>query len=271
MPLTRPYDLEHHPALSLPYKSRVVNDMAAATGTMLHEERRKLAEIKNLVTTFRGDYNWISCGDIATNSDLRTHGDKVNGESARSKLEGNIFDFSIDPEDVENIRIVDGRIFIDNGQETDKIRNDLLSVKAENADIISSLSVQAETSLAWPLPDPPSLPLLPAAEESNRLLAMIVQKQTEIVQGVSQLYDSLLRAKRLKETVWRWCRAEAHVDEMSDGEDWVDLEQWGLSQMLTKGTQESLGIGNGGDDPDYLARRAEAGIGGGRGRRRGAQ
>lgn len=41
--------------------------------------------------------------------------------------------------------------------------------------------------------------------------------------------------------------------------------------MLTKGTQEGLGIGNGGDDPDYLARRAEPGGGGLRGRRRGAQ
>ncbi|CAF9930489.1 MAG: hypothetical protein GOMPHAMPRED_005672 [Gomphillus americanus] len=264
MPLTRPYDLEHHPALSLPYKSRVVDEMAAATGTMLHEERRKLAELKNLMTTFRGDYKWISCGDIATNSDLRTHGDKVNGEPTRSELEENIFDSSIDPEDVENIRIADGKIFIDNGQEKDRLKNDLLSVKAENADQISSLSVQADTSPAWPLPDPPLLPSLPAAEESKRLLTAVVQKQTEIVQGVSQLYDSLLRAKRLKETVWRWCRAEAHVDEMSDGEDWVDLEQWGLSQTLTKGTQESLGIGNGGDDPDYLARRAEAGIGGGR-------
>lgn len=46
------------------------------------------------------------------------------------------------------------------------------------------------------------------------------------------------------------------------------------TEMLTKGTQEGLGIGNGGDDPDYLARRTEPGSGGGggaRGRRRGAQ
>ena len=43
------------------------------------------------------------------------------------------------------------------------------------------------------------------------------------------------------------------------------------TEMLTKGTQEGLGIGNGGDDPDYLARRVEPGGGGARGRRRGAQ
>ena len=54
--------------------------MAAATGTMLHEERRKLAEIKNLMTTFRGDYNWMPCGNIATKSDLKTDRNAVNGD-----------------------------------------------------------------------------------------------------------------------------------------------------------------------------------------------
>jgi len=36
----------------------------------------------------------------------------------------------------------------------------------------------------------------------------------------------------------RWCKAEGHVGEMSDGEDWYDREEWGLEQDLVKGREE---------------------------------
>jgi hypothetical protein len=32
----------------------------------------------------------------------------------------------------------------------------------------------------------------------------------------------------MRENVWKWTRAEGHVGEMSDNEDWVDLEAWGI-------------------------------------------
>ena len=73
------------------------------------------------------------------------------------------------------------------------------------------------------------------AEETRYLLAVYIQKQDEVVRGVEKLFHGLLRALRLRKNVYRWCKAESHVDEMSDGEDWYDMEEWGLDEPLRKG------------------------------------
>lgn len=54
------------------------------------------------------------------------------------------------------------------------------------------------------------------------------------------MHESLLRACRMKEDVLEWCKAEGHVGEMSDGEDWYDHEKWGLAEGedLKKGADE---------------------------------
>ena len=73
------------------------------------------------------------------------------------------------------------------------------------------------------------------ADDMRKILSALVQKQEEVVRGAEQMYEGLLKAQRLMRTVWRWCKAEAHVGEMSDGEDWVDAEEWGLDGPLKKG------------------------------------
>ncbi|KAK2760921.1 hypothetical protein FQN54_002163 [Arachnomyces sp. PD_36] len=83
---------------------------------------------------------------------------------------------------------------------------------------------------------------LPASEadETRRLLWSYVQKQEETVRSFARLLDSLLKAHRMKQDVWEWCKAEGHVGEMSDGEDWYDKEKWGLGEgeELKKGIHE---------------------------------
>jgi hypothetical protein len=79
------------------------------------------------------------------------------------------------------------------------------------------------------------------AEEVRRLLLLYVQKQEEICRGTYRLYEGLLKADRLRKTVWRWAKAEAHCGpnrDMSDGEDWYDKEEWGLTEDLKKGEDE---------------------------------
>lgn len=94
------------------------------------------------------------------------------------------------------------------------------------------------------LPPPTAIPDrdhgLPSneAEDTRRILSAVVQKQEEVVRGAEQLYDGLLTAQRLAKTVWAWCKAEGHKDEMSDGEDWVDNDEWGLDGPLKKGQEE---------------------------------
>lgn len=89
----------------------------------------------------------------------------------------------------------------------------------------------------------------PEAEETRRLLYAYVQRQEEVVRGVEKLYNGLLRARRRRDEVVEWCDAEGHVGEMSDGEDWVDMERWGLVEELKKGEdveEEDEAAGKGG-------------------------
>lgn len=76
------------------------------------------------------------------------------------------------------------------------------------------------------------------AEELRRSLQLYVQKQEEVCRGAERIYNGLLKAQRLRGTVFKWSKAEGHVGEMSDGEDWYDQEEWMLSEPLKKGQDE---------------------------------
>ncbi|TDZ59789.1 Transcriptional regulatory protein rxt2 [Colletotrichum trifolii] len=79
------------------------------------------------------------------------------------------------------------------------------------------------------------------ADDIRRLLALYVQKQEEVCRGARKLHEGLLKANRLRKTVLAWSKAEAHCGphrDMSDGEDWYDKEEWGLSEDLKKGQDD---------------------------------
>ncbi|KAF2856040.1 hypothetical protein T440DRAFT_438628 [Plenodomus tracheiphilus IPT5] len=76
------------------------------------------------------------------------------------------------------------------------------------------------------------------AEETRMLLMAYIQKQEEIARITSDVHHGLLQADRMRQDVYKWSKAEAHVGEMSDGEDWYDNEEWGLEQDLVKGRDE---------------------------------
>lgn len=70
------------------------------------------------------------------------------------------------------------------------------------------------------------------------LLMAYVQKQEEVARATSDLYHGLVHADRMRQDVFSWCKAEGHIGEMSDGEDWCDNEYWGLEHDLIKGRDE---------------------------------
>lgn len=76
------------------------------------------------------------------------------------------------------------------------------------------------------------------AEDTRRLLILFVQKQEQVVREAHQMFERLMRADRMRKDVYRWFRAEAHVGEMSDGEDWYDKDEWKLDADLVKGKEE---------------------------------
>ena len=106
---------------------------------------------------------------------------------------------------------------------------------------------------------------LPAteAEESRRLLLLYVQKQEQIVRSLDTLYSGLQRADRLRKSVLNACRAEGHtkddkgsgrvVTEMSDGEDWYDVEALGLGWSELKMQKDGhLGLEKGKDEAEDI-------------------
>lgn len=91
---------------------------------------------------------------------------------------------------------------------------------------------------AYPLPDRDMGLPENEAENVRHLVSLYVQKQEEIARGAAKLYQGLMKADRLRRTVLQWAKAEAHVGEMSDGEDWYDKEEWRLEGDLKKGQDE---------------------------------
>ncbi|KAF3196948.1 hypothetical protein TWF106_008539 [Orbilia oligospora] len=76
------------------------------------------------------------------------------------------------------------------------------------------------------------------AEETRQLLLLAVQKEEEFIRGLERVRAMLLKADRQRKDVWNWCRADGAPD-LSDGEDYVDLEYWGLKAGdLVKGAEE---------------------------------
>lgn len=76
------------------------------------------------------------------------------------------------------------------------------------------------------------------ADDTRRLLQLYIQKQEEVVRGIERLYTGLMKADRMRAEVFKWAKADGHIGEMSDGEDWYDKEEWGLTEDLKKGQDE---------------------------------
>ncbi|XHF96990.1 hypothetical protein AWENTII_000599 [Aspergillus wentii] len=136
---------------------------------------------------------------------------------------------------------------------TTRARANAANPQQENESIADrSPSPSTDTFSTLPAPHPlflvpdtvrpdPNFGLPPnEAEDTRRLLWSYCQKQEETVRGFEHMLDCLLRACRMKEDVFEWCKAEGHAGEMSDGEDWYDREKWGLAEGedLKKGADE---------------------------------
>jgi hypothetical protein len=81
------------------------------------------------------------------------------------------------------------------------------------------------------------------ADETRIALGMYIQKQEEVVRQLQEMHAGLLKGLKMRNDVHKWAKAEGHVGEMSDNEDWADLEEWGIDPrdpriQYTKGQQE---------------------------------
>lgn len=81
---------------------------------------------------------------------------------------------------------------------------------------------------------------LPAdeAEDTRLLLMAYVQKQEEVARLAAELFAGIMQGERMRQEVLKMAKAEAHLGEMSDGEDWYDRAEWNLTEDLGKGKDE---------------------------------
>ncbi|KAF2722578.1 hypothetical protein K431DRAFT_311569 [Polychaeton citri CBS 116435] len=106
------------------------------------------------------------------------------------------------------------------------------------------------------------------ADDSRHLLNLYVQKSELMIRHLTVLSERLLKADRMRKLVYHSCRATAHlkredggkggdvkwVTEMSDGEDWFDVQEAGLQSWelrdgyLEKGKDEVEDVNGTGEE-----------------------
>jgi hypothetical protein len=123
--------------------------------------------------------------------------------------------------------------------------SDSLSTPAIHPWFIAPVTSAPDRDLGLPIPE---------AEEARRLLLLYVQKQEQIVRSLESLFQGLQKSDRIRRFVFKACKADGHVvpdgkgnfvTEMSDGEDWHDVADWGIVVEGGVGGLEKEGNGGG--------------------------
>jgi hypothetical protein len=269
--LTSAADLPNHPALSVAYTSNHLTDLANEAGGLSRKEQVTIARAKALFVKLVGDSSFAPAA-LAAMRDAPFHnswsngitrhqgnGDAQPGEDtdAPASLNGV-------PDAISGVQpAMNG---VSHGTEGEGVAEDEDAVD-DASDTASQQTAHRMTTRARAhaasTPSPPQSPLngvdaihplfassvdsipdrdlgLPPkeAEETRMLLMAYVQKQEEVSRATADLYSGLLQADRMRQDVFKWSKAEGHVGEMSDGEDWYDNEEWNLDQDLMKGRDE---------------------------------
>jgi hypothetical protein len=179
-------------------------------------------------------FNETSFNGNGTSANI--YGDENNGNQEVSNKQ-TAEDDNIDPMAVDHAH----------EEQDEEAEEDAISHRMTTRAQLSALNAPSRSPSPPPIhpffkpPSPPSIQFDPTNPEEDPLgpLLSYISKQEEVVRLQNELYQGLLKAQRMRKEVYTWCKAEGHVGEMSDGEDWVDLEEWGLQPgELVKGKEE---------------------------------
>ncbi|CAK7211038.1 hypothetical protein SCUCBS95973_000994 [Sporothrix curviconia] len=269
-PLTAVTNLPNHPTLSRPFANKALTELATQGCNWMHKESAALWKVKPLLIKLCGDHIWVDSGLMVTPNDADLFDDNFVARLAAARdgteqrgnsglIENGAADASSSSTDRHEKESKGGAVdavdtdaaMPDAGDEADTDGQNKPDERAlipapagqigdaEGGDegfihplFLAPRSAHPEPNLGLPETE---------AEDVRRLLQLWVQKQEEVSRGTKRLHEGLLRADRLRHTVLRWAKAEAHSGpnrDMSDGEDWYDQEEWGLEEDLKKGHDE---------------------------------
>lgn len=202
-PISDPREVPDHPAISRPYKSRILSAMAKEISNIIVEEKSRITKFANLFSIFLGDDSGV----------LK----------------------------VENLGIPEYCGVPESKQEEEEDDNPSVqyveaSSQVTKPDGISFASAQSSMDAFF------AVPILKidrnfgvsneAAEETRQLLQIAHQRMEEYVRCMTVIYSGLSRADRLRRKVLNWCK------EMR-GDDWV-LDEIGPDDWRTRWTSVPL-------------------------------
>lgn len=276
-PLTSAAHLAEHPSLSVPFLSRPISEMAENARQAMHREKETLWHIKQLLLRLRGDDYWIPVGKLESEHDLMLLDPSAAPiddpfstlpppPSAIDHYKPQNHTQPPPPQDPpqdppqQNGTQPHSDELPDAPQAppSPDASPEALTQHAMTTRRQARTSPSPNPGFPSPSPAPSSIPSihgffhvpdsalpdrdygLPASEadDTRRLLLLFCQKQEQVVRESEQMLEGLLKADRMRKDVWRWCKAEAHMGEMSDGEDWYDMDEWNLNAPLLKGKEE---------------------------------
>jgi RXT2-like, N-terminal len=276
-PLKDPSELPSHPRMSRPYLEPGLPEMINKARESLQREQAMLWEMKELFVRFRGDVDWLPVGQMHTDYDdsiqatifdetpLANRKESSN-EGVTANLQAEDAQMNGVNEQSPNGQLQQEATLNGNG-------NSLTNGHVSHGELVQSeesphpqSSTAVHPLFSAPPPPPPDhfTSMNPDLDPLGPLHAYI-SKQEEIVRLSNNLLSGLLKSLRMRREVYGWCKAEGHRDEMSDGEDWVDLEEWGLEPGdLVKGKEEDDNENGNGGDVAATNRRGRRRVGEGR-------
>ncbi|KAI5808972.1 RXT2-like protein [Peziza echinospora] len=250
-PVNNPADLPSHPTLSLPYTSRILDQLCQQALEIIQPEHEHTTAIKNLLTTFLGDDEFASLGKLEKCEmpefmkkalEAQNQKETTNGTSDTTKPNGHTQKTT----QTEEKATSQGRA--SQSPETGKSKEAMeldteddeqdghtpppptrMTTRSHNAQQQQQQQAAGASSASPPASPrleiesfffPPDFSVdrdfgIPASEadETRRLLLAAVQRQEEFMRGLNKVHAGLLQAKHRKEEVWRWCRAMEGVRE----------------------------------------------------------
>ena len=256
-PLASVTDLASHPMLSLPFKNKALTELTGQGASWMHKENHALWKVKPLLIKLCGDHIWVDSGLMVTPNDADLFDDAFvarlavaqgaklpNGAGNDGPPETKETNGDTHMADADKVPATNGTSVKEEAMKSGPSRGAATSTEkeTENEDdtedgfihplYLAPRSAHPEPNLGLPETE---------ADDLRRMLQMWVQKQEEVARGTRKLHEGLLRAERLRKTVMRWAKAEAHSGpnrDLSDGEDYYDHEEWGLDEDLKKGHDE---------------------------------
>ncbi|KKY34619.1 putative rxt2-like protein [Diaporthe ampelina] len=264
-PLTTVTDLPAHPTLSRPFKSTALKELANQACDLMHKENVALwkthgklgTSTEDAVMTNSEDNKADQLGTVKKSHETSGAVTEEQGAQKAVSLATN-GDKADEPGSNPTNGILAKQKGKQSGTRQDTADDDVVMLDGSAASGLgahsnhngSRAASPSAASVGEPFIHPIFLAPKPAhpdrdlglpeqeAEDVRRLLQLYVQKQEEVCRGTEKLYHGLLKADRMRKTVLEWSKSEAHVGEMSDGEDWYDKEEWGLTEDLKKGQDE---------------------------------